>query len=267
VFTLRRTFFIPLAIAAFAGGQPRASAQTIVNLGTAESYAVLAGTSVSNTGPTTILGDLGVYSGSTVTGFPPGSVDGTMNIDNAAAMQAQADLASAYNNAAAQSPTMTYLPASDLGGLTLTPGVYNDSTTFSITGTLTLNAGGDANAVWIFQAGSTLTTATDSSIVLEGGAQAGNVFWQVGSSATLGVSSDFEGSVLAGTSITVDADAAVDGDLLARSGSVTLNTDQLTAIPEPPGTAMLVAGFVGLILGIRTIRRHGGTRVCRNLPA
>jgi hypothetical protein len=258
---------LPAAVAALAAGRPQASAQTVVNLGTAESYAVLAGASVSNTGPTTIQGDLGVYSGATVTGFPPGIVEGATNIDNAAAMQAQADLTSAYNNAAGQSATMTYLPASDLGGLTLTPGVYKDSSSFAVTGTLTLNAEGNANAVWVFQAGSTLTTGTDSSIVLEGGAQASNVFWQVGSEATLGVSSSFAGDVLADTSITVDAGATVDGDLLAQSGSVTLNTDELTAIPEPPGTAMLVAGLVGLIFGVRTIRRHRSSRTGRALPA
>ncbi len=158
------------------------AAQSPVNLGTAGNFAVLAGTTVTNTGPSHITGDLGVSPGTAVTGFPPGVITGTQHDGDAVAFQAQADLTTAYNDAAGRTPDTSV--SGDLGGLTLTPGVYNSVSSLGMTGTLTLDAQGDHSAVFIFQMGSTLGTAAASQVVLTGGAQASNVFWQVGSSAT-----------------------------------------------------------------------------------
>ncbi|MDQ3575125.1 MAG: ice-binding family protein, partial [Actinomycetota bacterium] len=153
-----------------------------VGLGTAESFAVLAGSGVTNTGPTVISGNVGACPTPAITGFPPGTViDGTIHAGNAVCLQAQSDLTVAYNGAAGRAPTVTYPGVRDLGGETLPPGVYR-ADAFAITGTLTLDAQGDPNAVWIFQAGSTLITAPNSRVALINGAQPCNVFWQVGSS-------------------------------------------------------------------------------------
>ncbi|MEV7967061.1 ice-binding family protein [Sphaerisporangium sp. NPDC088356] len=203
------------------------AAQAPVGLGTATSYAVLAGSAVTNTGPTVVTGDLGVNPGSAVTGFPPGTVIGTIHAADAAAVQAQVDLTTAYNDAAGRTPVTTV--PTELGGTTLTPGVYTSAAgTLGITGNLTLDAQGDPNAVFIFQAASTLITASASTVTLIGGAQACNVFWQVGSSATLGTSSSFVGSILALASITVTTGVTVNGRLLARNGAVTLDSDTVT---------------------------------------
>ena len=203
-----------------------ARAATPVPLGTAEPFAVLAGSTVTNTGPTVINGDLGLSPGTAVTGFPPGTVNGSQHVTDAVAAQAQTDLTTAYNNAAGQAPTGTV--SADLGGQRLAPGVYRSASSLGLTDALTLDAQGDANAVFIFQAGSTLTTASASSVNLVNGAQACNVFWQVGSSATLGTASNFRGSILALTSITVTTGATVDGRLLARNAAVTLDTNSIT---------------------------------------
>jgi hypothetical protein len=205
-----------------------AGAATAPGLGTAGSFAVLAGAGVTNTGPTVINGNLGTWPTPAISGFPPGVVNGTIHAADAVAMQAQSDLTTAYNSAAAQAPTTTYPGPTDLGGLTLTPGVYNTPTSFAITGALTLDAQGDPSAVFVFQAGSTLITASNSSVALINGAQACNVFWQVGSSATLGVSSAFIGSILALTSITANTNARVAGRLLARNGATTLDSNRVT---------------------------------------
>ena len=217
-----------------------ARAATPVPLGTADPVAVLAGSTVTNTGPTVVTGDLGLSPGTSVTGFPPGTVNGTQHITDPVAAQAQTDLTTAYNNAAAQAPTGTV--SADLGGQTLTPGVYTSASSLGLTGALTLDAQGNANAVFIFQAGSTLTTASASSVNLVNGAQACNVFWQVGSSATLGTASTFRGTILALTSITATTGATVDGRLLARNAAVTLDTNTITrsqcasATPAPTPT-------------------------------
>ena len=203
-----------------------AEAATRVPLGTAEPFAVLAGSTVTNTGPTVINGELGLSPGTSVTGFPPGTVNGSQHVTDATAAQAQTDLTTAYNNAAGQAPSGTV--SADLGGQRLTPGVYRSASSLGLTGALTLDAQGDANAVFIFQAGSTLTTASASSVNLVNGTQACNVFWQVGSSATLGTASSFRGSILALTSITVTTGATVDGRVLARNGAVTLDTNTIT---------------------------------------
>jgi hypothetical protein len=198
-----------------------------VPLGTAASFAVLAGSTITNTGPTTINGDLGLSPGTSVTGFPLGVVSGATHVADSVALQAKADLTAAYINAAARPVTAT-IPV-ELGGTTQTPGVYDSAAgTFGITGTLTLDAQGDPNAVFIFKAASTLITAAASNVSLINGARASHVFWVVGSSATLGAGSTLQGNVLALTSITVTTGTTISGRALARNGAVTLDTDLIT---------------------------------------
>ena len=212
------------------------AAEAPVGLGTAGSFAVLAGSGVTNTGPTVVSGDLGTCPTPTITGFPPGTViNGAVHAGDAVCVQAKSDLTAAYIDAAGRTPTVTYPGVKDLGGETLTPGVYR-ADSFAITGTLTLDAQGDPNAVFIFQAGSTLITAPNSRVVLVNGAQPCNVFWQVGSSATLGVGSTFVGTILALTSITANTDADVQGRLLARNGAVTLDSNTVTTPACAPAT-------------------------------
>jgi hypothetical protein len=208
-------------------GSDALAAQSTVGLGTTDSFAVLAGSTVTNTGPSTINGDLGVSPGTAVTGFPPGTVHGTIHAADAVAGQAQSDLTTAYNDAAARTPAATV--SGDLGGRTLTAGVYKSASSLGLTGALTLDAQGNPNAVFIFQAGSTLTTASGSHVNLINGAQPCNVFWQIGSSATLGTSSVLSGNILALTSISIDNGVTVLGRALARNGAVTLINDTITA--------------------------------------
>jgi ice-binding like protein len=231
------------ALAMFMAIQPAVAATAPVNLGTTVSFGVLGGQTVTNTGPSHIRGNVGVSPGTAVTGFPPGIVTGgTVHSNDAVAAQAQTDLTTAYNDAAGRSPSDTINHSFIGAGQTLAPGVYNATSSMEVGGALTLNAGGDPNAVWIFQAGSTLTTDSASSVVLTNGAQACNVFWQVGSSATLGTNSTFVGNILALTSITVQTGDTVHGRALARNGSVTLDDDTITAsrcatTPTPTPTA------------------------------
>lgn len=255
MFKMKNRHWLLLAVVAFAGLPPQAIAQ-LVFLGSAGNFAVLAGSTVTSTGPTVLNGDLGLWPGTAVTETPAMTVNGTRHINDAPASAAQGDLTLAYDDAAGRAVNSTV--GTELGGTTLTPGVYDSAAgTFGITGTLKLDAGGDPNAVWIFQAGSTLTTASSSKVALSGGAQAANVFWQVGSSATLGGASTFAGSILALTSIDLGTGATVDGRLLARNGAVTLLDNTVTTpIPEPPGTFLLFAGLLGLVMGVRRFRRH-----------
>jgi hypothetical protein len=210
------------------------AAQPPVGLGTADSYAVLAGQTVTNTGPTTINGDLGVMPGSAIPGFPPGMVNGVIHAADGPALQAQSDLTTAYNDAAGRTPPA--LLSADLGGLTLTAGVYKAPGALGLTGALTLDAQGDPNSVFIFQAASTLITASASHVNLINGAQPCNVFWQVGSSATFGTTSVFVGNVMALTSISLNNGVALQGRALARNGSVTLINDTISAAHCAPGT-------------------------------
>ncbi|MFA4928449.1 MAG: ice-binding family protein [Patulibacter sp.] len=210
-----------------------------VGLGTADGFSVLGGSAVTNTGPTVLSGDLGVGPGSAITGFPPGIVGGAVHQNDAVAIQAQADLTTAYDDAAGRSSTASV--AGDLAGSTLVPGVYSSASSLGLSGDLTLDAGGDPDAVFVFQAGSTLTAASGSRVLLIGGAQACNVFWQVGSSATIGSASAFTGNVLALTSISLTTGATLDGRALARNGAVTLDTNVISrstctppAAPEGP---------------------------------
>ncbi len=216
------------------------AAQASVGLGTATSFAVLAGTTVTNVGPSVVSGDLGVSPGSAVTGFPPGTViNGTMHVSDAVALQAQSDVTTAYNDAAGRTPVVDKT-SQDLGGQTLVAGVYQAASAMALTGTVTLDAQGDPDAVFIFQAGSTLITASSSTVALVGGAQACNVFWQVGSSATLGTSTTFVGSILALTSASLQTGATLQGRVLARNGQVSLDTNVITrptCSTTPPTTA------------------------------
>jgi hypothetical protein len=198
-----------------------------VSLGRAANFAVLAASTVTNTGPTTVTGDLGLSPGTAVTGFPPGAVDGTVHIADANAAAAKSDLAAAFEEVAARPATAT-IPV-ELGGTTETAGVYDSPAgTFGITGTVTLDGEGDPNAVFIFKAASTLITASASTVRLINGAQSCNVFWQVGSSATLGTYSTLRGNVMALASTTVTTGVIVDGRILARNAAVTLDTATVT---------------------------------------
>lgn len=251
------------------------AAQPTVNLGTTASFAVLAGTTITNTGPTTLTGsagnDVGVSPGSAFTGQASVTmVGGAVHLADAVALQAQADLVAAYNDAAGRTP-VTIIPT-ELGGTTLKPGVYAaESGTFQITGTLTLDAEGDPNAPFIFLTDSTLVTASNSSVSLINGARYCRVFWKVGSSATLGTNSRFVGHIFALTSIAAQTGATVEGQLLARNGEVTLDTNTITngpcatvttSTPPPPtesggelpktGTPwynLLLAGVVLTLIG------------------
>ena len=226
---------LPLALLlAIVVASPAAAAQPRVGLGTADSFAILAGSAVTNTGPSVINGDLGVDPGTAISGFPPGTVNGTVHSADAVAGQAKTDLTTAYNDAAGRTPPASV--SGDLGGQTLTPGVYKSSSSLALTGALTLNAQGDPNAVFVFQAASTLITASGSRVNLIGGAQACNVFWQVGSSATLGTNSTFIGNILALTSATLNTGARVDGRVLARNGGVTLDNNVISTARCAPGT-------------------------------
>jgi uncharacterized repeat protein (TIGR01451 family) len=234
---------------------PAAMAQVAPPLGTTQSFAVLGSSTVTNTGPTVITGDLGVDPGTAITGFPPGTVvGGTTDSADAIALQDQNDNTTAYNNLASQTCTTTV--STDLGGLTLVPGVYCFSSSAQLTGALTLDAGGDSSAVWIFQIGSTLTTASNSSVVLINGAQQCNVFWQVGSSATIGTTTTFVGNIFALASVTLTTSATLSGRALAQTGAVTMDSNVVSlttcsAQPIPP--------TVGKTFSPATITAGGGS--------
>lgn len=203
-----------------------------ITLGTAQNFAVLGGSTVTNTGSTVITGDVGLSPGSSVTGFPPGNVVGTVHIANGVAVQAKADLTAAYT-AAVGLACGTDLTGQNLGGLTLTPGVYCFSSSAGLTGPLplTLNLQGNPNAFFLFKIASTLTTASSSSIVLinSGGSTCPtNVFFQVGDSATLGTTSTFRGNILALNSITLTTGVALSGRALARNAAVTLDSNSVS---------------------------------------
>jgi hypothetical protein len=198
-----------------------------VGRGTAGDFAVLGGSTVTNTGATVLTGDLGLSPGTSISGFPPGEVRGAVHQTDAVALQAKKDLVTAYDDAAGRVSSATI--SADLGGQTLTPGVYRGAPSLHLTGTLTLDGQGDQNAVFIFQApASTLITGSASRVVLIGGAQACNLVWQVGSSATLGTGSSFTGNILALQSITLNHGATVDGSALARNAAVTLDQNTVS---------------------------------------
>jgi len=196
-----------------------------VDLGSASAFAVLAGQSVSNSGATTINGDLGIWPGNTLTGAP--TVNGTTHLGDVTAQNAQGDLTAAYNGAAGRAAGSTI--AGDLGGLTLAPGVRKSTSTLEITSAdVTLDAGGNANAVFIFQIASSFTVDVGRQVILTGGAQPSNIFWQVGSSATLNTNCNVSGDILALTTISLGTGATLNGRALARNGSVTLLSNTIT---------------------------------------
>jgi hypothetical protein len=208
-----------------AGVDAGAATSTTIGLGTDSAASVLAGAGVTNTGPSVLALDVDSSPTKTINGFPPGETRGTEHANDAIAVRAQKDLTTAYN-VAQGAPSTANVTSVDLGGKTLTQGVYTASTGLMLNGALTLS-GGPA-AVFVFQAGSTLITGPDSSVSLVGGAQACNVYWQVGSSATLGTGTTFVGNILALTSISLDSAATVDGRALAMNGAVTLNDNTFT---------------------------------------
>ncbi len=194
-------------------------------LGAAAGYAILAGSTITNTGLTIITGDLGLSPGSAVTGFPPGVVNGVKHVADPAAALAKLDLTTAYNNLAGRT-LAPILVAGNLGGRTLAPGLYKSTSSLEISsGDLTLDAKGNRNNVFIFQIASTLTTTAGRKVILAGGAKASNIFWQVGSSATIGTTSVFKGSILADQSITLNTGATLTGRAMARIGAVTMATN------------------------------------------
>jgi hypothetical protein len=249
-----------------------------VNLGSASSFGVLAGSGITVGGAansTTINGNIGTYPTTTITGLGNVVLNGVNHAGDSFTQNAKNDLSTAFSAAAGQSATTSYTPGSDLGGLTLTAGVYADPTSFGLTGTLTLDAQGNPNAVFIIQAGSSLTTGSGSSVILINGAQANNVFWVVGSSATLGMNANFTGTILASTSITADTGAVIDGSLLAENGTVALDDNSVTvpteevvpSVPDVYATLPLL-GFALVSLSVLPRRwRPGKTDVSPGVDA
>ncbi len=230
-----------LGLSMFLGILPSAFAASAPPLGGAQGFAVLGSSTVTNTGPSIVTGDIGVSPGSSITGFPPGTVIGGIHANDVTASTGQGDVTTAYNNLAGQACT-TNLTGQDLGALTLTPGVYCFDTSAQLTGTLTLDAQGDSNAIFIFQIGSTLTAASNSVVTEINSAQSCNIFWQVGSSATIGTNSAFQGDILAQASITMNTGASLGGRALARSGAVTLDMNAVTSSTcSTPATTITIA--------------------------
>ena len=258
---MKPMMILALGIAACAATRADAG-PTNVWLGTAASFAVLAGATITNGGDTAIVGNLGVWPGSAVVGFPPGIVsDGVVYAADPVAAQAMSDLITGYSQAADDVCGMD-LSGQDLGGMTLTPGVYCFSSAAQLTGILTLDGVNDPDAVFVFQIASSLNTAVAAQVDLIDQATGDHVYWEVGSSATLGTEADFAGTIMALDSITLDAGAEIaSGRALAVNGAVTLDAgvvnrpsggDGGTNIPEP-GSLMLAA--TGMLLVLRASRR------------
>jgi hypothetical protein len=220
---------------------PTSQAATFVSLGTADSFAVLAGSGITNTAATTISGDIGYFPTITYTGAASVTLTGTDHAGDAVAQSAKTDLTTAYLAVAGQTPPT--LTTAAIAGGTLVPGVYNSASSMDLSGNIILDAAGNSNAVFIFQAASAITTASATNITVINGGQACNVFYSVGSSATLGTGTHLVGNILAVTSITDAGGAVVSGRLLARNGAVTLNNTSVTratcavATPTPTPTA------------------------------
>ncbi len=208
------------------------SSQASVALGAAADYAVLAGSTVTSINATTVTGDLGLAPGTDITGFPPGTVNGTIHTNDLSASLAQAALTVAYNDAAGRTLAPVSV-AGNLGGMTLAPGLYKSTSSLEISsGDLTLDAQGNANAVFIFQIASTLTTTSGRQVILSGDAKAANIIWQVGTSATLGTTSVFKGNILADQSISLTTGATLEGRALTRVGAVTMDANTII-LPAP----------------------------------
>ena len=248
---MRRISWCLIAAAALAEVQLSAAVAPI-NLGQAIDFRVLAGSGITNTGATTIIGDVGSLPTSTITGFGSVALTGTNHGGDAITLAGKGDLLTAFNDGAGRIPTIIYGPIHIFGTETLTAGIYNNPSSFGLSGALTLDGGGDPNAIFIFQAGSTLTTAVGSSVILQNGAQAGNVFWVVGSSATLGVNSSLSGTIMAVTSITLNTGATLDGRALALNGAVTMDTNNISLTPLAPGVLGAPTHWLGAASGLWT---------------
>jgi hypothetical protein len=197
--------------------------QANITMSGAAGLAILAGSSITNTGSTSVTGDMGLSPGTSVGGFPPGVHVGTLHVNDAIANQAKLDLTAAYNDAAGRTAIDMTTLSGNIGGLTLTPGLYKSTSSLAISsGDLTFDAKGNANAVFIIQIASTLTTTSGRKVILSGGAQANHIFWQVGTSATFGTTSVFKGTVMAMQSITFNTGATLDGRAQARTGAVVM---------------------------------------------
>jgi hypothetical protein len=201
----------------------QATAHGSIALAGASGLAVLAGSAITNTGATNITGDMGLSPGTSVGGFPPGILTGAQHINDGISDQAKLDLTAAYNDAAGRTSTDIVTLSGNIGGLTLTPGLYKSTSSLAISsGDLTFDAKGNADAIFIIQIATTLTTTSGRKVILSGGALAANIFWQVGSSATFGTTSVMKGTVMAMQSITLNTGATVEGRILARTGGVTM---------------------------------------------
>ena len=245
-----------------------AYAQSTVNLGRATGFGALAAAGISNTGPTVINGDIGSYPTATIVGFPPGSCTGTNHQGDATTQGAMLDLTVAYNDAAGRSGAGVI--GAELAGSTLTAGVYKSNAgTFGLSGTLTLNAQNNPNAVFIFQMATTLVTGVSSSINLINGAQWSNIFWQVGSSATLGANSTIEGTILANTSITANTGAGIHGRLLAgavtATGLLTIDNNTLLPVELTTFTASRNNGAIELVWNTATEVNNFGFEIQRSV--
>jgi hypothetical protein len=226
------------------GPLPTWAVATAPSLGAAGNFAVLGASTVTNTGPTVVTGDVGLSPGTSITGFPPGIVIGTIHQTDTAAANAKADATTAFNALAAQSCDFGPFAPTDLAGQTLIPGVYcySSSVQVSAGGVLTLDGQGNANAVWVFKIGSTLTTVSGASVVLVNGAQSCNTFWQVGSSATLGTGSTVAGTIIALASITLTTGANANGRALALNGAVTLDSNAVSLCSLAPSPVVPTLG-------------------------
>lgn len=247
----------------------KAAAQILtVDLGTASNFAILASSGTTNAGVTTVTGDVGSSPTATIANSGTFTLIGTDHGGDPVTLGAKNDLDTAYNDAVTRTPTTIYGAIFDLGGLTLTSGVYNDPSSFGIAGTLTLDGQNNPDAVWIFQAGSTLSTGANSAVVLINGAQASNIFWQIGSSATLGANTQFAGTMLAFTSITLGSGTTVNGRTLAEGGAVALTQNTISlpvsVAPEPGTTLLLGLGLVTFLV-FRRRSFSSGSIVCQKV--